>query len=291
MSPKKYAIASVVASAPLIAVYYFSITHQEGFAGNLVAKQSHSQTSFTSNESISAVITPNTLGVLEGAKNAADDTANREKKSRPVPLLNLPLQQIFVELKDLSHSGNSAAACRLSYELSRCENFVRNQKKLEIGLSFMAGGKLLNSQQEKVKRNVEEAIAKDVPVCSGFLSGQNDKASDYLLLAARLGHPESMIEYVARGSPGLYESPPNAAELEIYQANVPAMLAAALATGIPEAFIFASSASVKDYYGVQLLPRDPIMSVAYQLAIARRATSDQRQRLETQGIKLCKNLA
>lgn len=285
MPPRKYAIATVVISATFVATYW--LTDKSRSSKQAAEKNQHSQTqlllaSTTHNSKLGGGETKNTL---EGTQKFITTNPTKNMKAQALPALNLPLSEIFSELKEQSNGGSRAAACRLAYELSRCENYARNQKKYNSGMTWMASGKPLTPQQERVKAATEEAISKDAVICSSFTAGNKYKSSDYLLLAAQLGHPPSMVEYVVRGSAGLYERPPNTSELETYHANAPTLLAYALDLGIPEAYIFASSASVREFHGINLLPLDPIMSVAYQLAVSKRAHLEQRNDLETRGIQ------
>jgi hypothetical protein len=207
------------------------------------------------------------------------------KRARGLTELNVPLKEIYGALSHSAKSGDAVAACRLAYELQRCDAFNKNQKKLADGLAFMATGRTLTPQQEQNKSKVEREIERDAPICEGFRAEQGVRSADYLLLAARLGHEMSMLQYVAIGTPGLYERPPNADDLATYQSLAPGFMRSALEAGIPQAFVFASAASTREFHGVQLLPNDPISAVAYQIAVARRAPPEHSERLQSQGIQ------
>ena len=203
-----------------------------------------------------------------------------EKERRRIPPPRMPLTSIETELRDLAANGNVAAACRLSYEYLRCQRLPTIQPFMEM-LQKKAdedSAQLSESFKQAIKdrrtayiKKLQDSIQEDQPICEGFKNnGSLDHdARNYTLLAARLGQPESMLKAaIGMHDIGLFSAnPANEVALAEYQADAPGFLAGAIEAGLPNAYFFAINASLRDSWGVTLLPKDPVMSMAYTFAL------------------------
>lgn len=202
---------------------------------------------------------------------------NTEKASSAIPSSKLPLSSVYAELKELAANGNADAACRISYELSRCEQYSQNLLRLSAMKGFSKSSSLSEKQIAQMA-NVQAAIDRDGVICQGFVPNPTDSAFQYLLLAAELGKPESMLHFSVGGNErDLSERSPNSVSYLTYQQNAQAMFMRALSAGLPEAYAFAIPASTMDFSGVQLLPRDNVQALAYTYALAEVADVESRE--------------
>jgi len=199
--------------------------------------------------------------------------------------VNAPLKDIADELRDRARQGDPQAACRLAFEMDRCARLPERRRfAAEIRQHSTDA-----SKDDDMRRRMDTSadffegfVRRDEPVCSGVETGALRGGWRYLLQAAQAGHVPSMVRFaggwtltVGGGSPG-----ENLDGWNALRDLGPSFLQAGIDGGFAEAFEQARFAHMRgDLFGIPF-PKDPRLSVAYSLALARAGTPGERERSE-----------
>jgi hypothetical protein len=202
----------------------------------------------------------------------------------PLPLQNVPIAPYFEELKRRADAGEPAAACRLSFEVARCE--------MRPALRHMASslGKLHkdDNRSEQVRASLErqlteiqdqissvEATCKDVPDLNA------EDLWRYALVAAQSGNVRAMVHF-ASFPPGL-SSDNMLGQMEgwmAWRANVADFVTGAVEAGDPSAVELAAHMHLVPRLGYQVLPLDPVRGLAHYYALQQYANPGYRRMLQ-----------
>jgi len=117
-----------------------------------------------------------------------------------LPPLDSPLRDTFAELDRRAKSGDSAASCRLSADVFRCERLPLERQYNIDAMSTAANKPPGTAEEERAIKLIaarRESLAKDERLCEGFEKIKSRSAWDYLKLAAADGNTHAMVQLAA----------------------------------------------------------------------------------------------
>jgi hypothetical protein len=190
---------------------------------------------------------------------------------RPLPPANLPLVQIRAELEARVRQGDAAAACRLGYELDRCNKLPQ----LRSGPEFWRGQLAKPSTPPENRQSLQWLLDKSQSAmddaeatCAGLDPATDTTlAWDYTLAAALAGN-RTAIWRASFFPAGLDAGrPENTLEgWTQWRAAAPGLIDLGLQSGDPRIFTIASRDYLLPTYGGRLFERDPVRALALILA-------------------------
>lgn len=201
----------------------------------------------------------------------------------PLPPLNVPVAGLIEDLKKQAAAGNVPAACRLAFELDRCENGPRHQRSAATFANLAAqsgtGPELARrymgfAEREQVRANEAQRV------CGGVPREEIAGAWRYLLQAARAGHGPSMVRYASRRTLWGEDAMQILDGLIAYRAEGASFLQGAAQMGLPEAYEQLGFIHVTGESGGLDVPADRVKGLAYYLAMLRTATADDAARVQ-----------
>jgi TPR repeat protein len=204
-------------------------------------------------------------------------------RSAPLPPIGTPVAQVLDDLKRDAQAGDARAACRLAFELERCEDLRALQASIATFRDHAERpgiGPELARRYNAIADRDQVRLADGRRLCEGVSTRQAADAWRYLLQAARAGHAPSMARFASRRV--FSDADPVAAldGLIAFRNEGPTFLARAAQAGDAEAYEQLAFAYVT---GMDLglgVPHDAVRGVAYYTALARVATPDERTRLQ-----------
>jgi hypothetical protein len=117
-----------------------------------------------------------------------------------LPPLDTPLAQVMPELVRAARAGDVGAACRLSYELHRCETLPALLRRGEASITgrLVDPEKLPNETPDSLEKSLADNMEqqeKMASICAGVKPGPGLEPWRLLLDAARAGHVPSMVKF------------------------------------------------------------------------------------------------
>lgn len=189
-----------------------------------------------------------------------------------LPPADTPVNEILAELKGQATNGNSAAACRLAFELERCYNMRILEQRVTRAMFRVEQGGLAGDALQAAQAEAERARERLYRVSDLCLGVPNEEKADawrYLLQAARAGHGPSMMRYAAGA--GLPEGRPTLEVIDgwiAYRDESQGFLDRAIEMGYPEAYEIGKNFYVRGgHWGLKVAPDRP-KAVALQIALA-----------------------
>ena len=167
-----------------------------------------------------------------------------------LPSINARLTDIYSELRRRADSGDKHAACRLGFELDRCEAVRR------------AGA------------DIPQHLKAAVDVCSNFKLDYSVQSWQYVLAAAEAGHTYSAVRF-SQGM-GLVNASGLAEKVDgwvAYRQSVFPLLERAAASGSPQAVYMLAQLYNRPRFD-KTLPTDSVKSLGYFLALKQVSSPD-----------------
>lgn len=215
------------------------------------------------------------------AQFAAGAAANKALAALPLPPLDAALDDVVAELLPRAEAGEHRAACRLGFELLRCETILRQGDSLlgKLGDQERRGERRGNV--EFANRIAEQQLAllaarDNCKVIAPELAG---RGGELLYAAARAGHRESMLRFIqgdglaylsAAGSEATAASFMGHPHFETWYREAPAMAERLLASGDTAALFYLSLGLGGDTYDLfsARIPDDLVRSAALRTVMA-----------------------
>jgi hypothetical protein len=191
----------------------------------------------------------------------------------PLPPQNVPIAGYLEELKRRAKGGDVRAACRVTFELSRCAmghglrrlaDDLRGAP-LEDGASHHAR----QSRERRIAALEREAAAHDGN-CQGVTEADSEDLVHYALTAAQGGNVRSMVHFAAA------PPEPNDRNWTAWRENAATFVTRAVEAGDPAAVVLAGHMHMVPRMGHQVLPLDPVRGLAHYYALARFASPGYR---------------
>ncbi len=228
-----------------------------------------------------------TLGTWHAAESQAKAQPARAATSLPTPPpIGTLLADTYPLLKQRADAGDWRAACRLSFEVDRCNRrsgFELAAKYADASVARTdpkdAGFARIVAMANNARSDADFANR----ICAGFVERDADDAWRYALQAALDGAPSIKVRYAATWNAALDQGNPAATAdgWVAYRQNAPALLQQAIDAGSPEAFQLASVMHLRpESVRWRLLPRDVVASLSYYFALASVSTPAYRTVLE-----------
>ncbi|MBL8525234.1 MAG: hypothetical protein JNN20_16205 [Betaproteobacteria bacterium] len=236
----------------------------------------------------SAVI-PNSSqsGIQIKNNNIVDGGSHRNARQvarviSPLPPENVPLPTIATDLHARAVNGDFRAACRISFELGRCNDLSKQRAALD---AMISKAEPLSSstpeQRENVIAQTKDEVDKTISICNGLSTKGLLRPWQYLLSAAQAGHVPSMLRFAT--NPPIDETN-FARDLEgwsVYKENALPLLEAALKKGEPMAAThlawFYSGFPVA---GGSVVDKDSFQAIRYTQTALRMANAKSKVSLE-----------
>lgn len=234
--------------------------------------------------------TPQTSSIPSTERNAGPELAStgadlsfaQVKSTSPLPPLDLPVTDIFHDLKRRADQGDARASCRLAVELINCNQleslaqvgYMENSKAAERDLEESGLLTAANSVATQQIRQLES-----LKLCAGISENQRKLAGDYLLQAANAGIPEAMIRYAEGQSIAPVDSMFGMLQdkgFDQWRHDAAGLLEKALEQGEPAAvFVLYMAYSDNNSLIGGLIADDPLKAYSYRLLMNRlRAKND-----------------
>jgi hypothetical protein len=176
--------------------------------------------------------------------------ATRATPLPPMPLTGVALRDALPSLQTRADGGDGKAACRLAMELLRCREMAEvdpaKDRQIEAQLEQRPAGPgdglaEMMERQLTVHRAVRAA-------CAGLPAGIEDRAGNYLRIAALAGEPEALFRYAVgegfntRRGYGFIRTP----QFDQWRHEAPALMERALAGGDARAALALHDAQAND---------------------------------------------
>jgi hypothetical protein len=163
-----------------------------------------------------------------------------------LPPQDVPLRTVFPELERAARAGDVGAMCRLAYELQRCTDKLKNERRLIARMEFDLRNPDLEAEAEYAKTDPQFAKSRIAffeqrqakletleQVCEGVRIPTDLAPWQLLRDAARAGHVPSMLRF-AREFPLRSEDVLNhLEELAAFRDEAPVFLQRAAESGDP----------------------------------------------------------
>ncbi|MCD9126009.1 hypothetical protein [Luteimonas fraxinea] len=202
------------------------------------------------------------LAVAAGASLGYRDAA----PGAPLPPENAPLNESFEQLKLAADAGNPRAACRLGFELQRCES--REGHEIFVSNSISSAEMSRNERELDATAKMAESAAIELEgiagVCKDF-DRRDVRSWDYLLQAARAGHVPSMVRISAEPPLDGFDMANDFEKWKVFSDEAEGFLKSAYQQGSAEAayVLFAYYAGMPAGVSLELVEPDPAQAFRY----------------------------
>lgn len=202
----------------------------------------------------------------------------------PLPPDNVPLRQLAESLHTQALAGNYRAACRLSYELNRCQQLPIQRelvdslaRQLTMTTIDSKARMLLTTSQAEAKSLVE----KDSAICADVDERKLIRPWQYLLMAAQAGHIPSMVRFASTPPMDEQSFIKDLDGWGVYKQNALQLLQEAMDKGDTTALTqlgwFYAGFPVA---GGSVVERDPALAIRYTQAALRLSDATGRAQME-----------
>jgi hypothetical protein len=214
--------------------------------------------------------------------------ASTPKSPASFPAINAPLALTLEGMRREANQGNRKASCRLGVDLVRCKWHFGYAAVLQKQIEAIATLDTINPNHVELKKEIqrlEKLVAQDKNLCAG-LSG--DTVSDgwrYVHSAATAGDGYSAIRFaqgVSLISPTEVSPLANLDGWQMYKQHALPLLQQALDDGYPQAAVVMSRFYLYPQFGLRLVPKDTVRSVAHLMAVASVSQTNYREQLSEQ---------
>lgn len=224
------------------------------------------------------------VGVESSKRSNEQSRARTEAVFPPLPPDNVPLRQVAESLHTQALAGNYRAACRLSYELNRCQQLPIQRelvdslaKQLTTTNADPKTKALLAASQAEAKNLVE----KDSALCAEVDENKLMRPWQYLLMAAQAGHIPSMVRFASTPPMDEQSFIKDLDGWGVYKQNAIPLLQEAMNKGNTTAltelgWIYAGFPAV----GGSVVERDPALAIRYTQAALRLSDATGRAQME-----------
>ena len=215
-------------------------------------------------------------GARSGIKSAASlgrvslGTGDRTSR-RPLPPQNRPLGEILPELETRVREGDAAAACRIGFELDRCNKIATLRTIPDFWREVLAKQPADSARRQDLQwhiGNAEANLAGAEVACANLdPSVDTTLAWDYTLAAALAGNREAIWNASVFPMGLDVKHPENTLEgWTQWRAAAPQIVALGLQGGDPRMFSIASRYYLLPAYGGRIFDQDAVRSLALTIA-------------------------
>lgn len=202
-----------------------------------------------------------------------------------LPPQDVPLRTVFPELERAARAGDVGAMCRLAYELQRCTDKLKGERRLIARMEFNLRNPDLEAEAEYAKTDPQFAKSRMAffeqrqarletmeQVCEGIRIPPDLAAWQLLRDAARAGHVPSMLRFAREFPLRSQDVLDHLEELAAYRDEAPVFLQRAGESGDPrgaQAMFWA----LRGQSGAMIVPgfkpieRNDRLALAYAIAL------------------------
>jgi hypothetical protein len=209
--------------------------------------------------------------------HAATRAGSRGTHLGPLPAPNTPLAAILTSLEQQARQGDARAACRVAFELKRCQQTEMRRRVYEAQRARVNAGERSTMNLDRLLTGDKEMNDLEA-VCAGITPEKTLEAWDYALAAALAGNREG--RWLAAFFPAGLDmmNPENTLEgWAEWRRYIGRILQEGVEAGDPRMFSLSSSAYRMPWFGYRVFERDPVRAAALKLAVRDKASPAWKQ--------------
>lgn len=161
-----------------------------------------------------------------------------------LPVVGTPIAQVFDDLVKRADAGDRRAACRLAADLANCawasrqthawgrmDDATRRAAREMQSMDAASEAEDAQKQSMSIRLALDERVGKSAHLCEGLTAENQDRAFEFQLRAAELGHPGAAVDLALNPALDPGEFRRHLREWSNWQERAPQILDQALAHG------------------------------------------------------------